>query len=43
MVLEALYEQDFHDCSYGFPAEPIGAPGAGRFVVQTMATQGAGS
>ena len=30
MVLEAVYEQDFLDCSYGFPAGPVGAPGIGR-------------
>ena len=28
MVLEAVYEQSFLDCSYGFPARPLGASSA---------------
>ena len=28
MVLEPIYEQDFLDCSYGFPPWTVGAPGA---------------
>ena len=30
MVLEAIYEQDFKDCSYGFRPGTIGAPSAGE-------------
>jgi retron-type reverse transcriptase len=29
MVLSAVYEQDFLDCSYGFSARQVGTPGSG--------------
>ena len=43
MLLEPIYEQDFHDCSYGFRPRTIGARGVGSLWKQTMGSGAAGS
>ena len=36
MVLEAVYEQDFLPCSYGFRPGPLGSPGAPHFAERAL-------
>ena len=40
MVLEAVYEQDFHDCSYGFRPGRSAHQALDELWQQTMRTQG---